>query len=79
MRILGPTAFVLAVTMSAGLAAQEQSGASARDPQKAACQKSAQLIYRTGNSMAQDLREKMIAARRAYVQDCIMKNRMPTG
>jgi hypothetical protein len=80
MRVLALTAFAFVVAMSAGVSAQEQGGAaSAREVQKAACQRDAQLIYRTGNSMAADVRAKMIEARRAYVQQCLEKNRPTTG
>lgn len=80
MRVLALTAFACLVTMSAGASAQEQSGApSARDVQKAACERDARLIYRTGNNMAADVRERMVEARRVYVQQCLEKNRPTTG
>ena len=80
MRVPALTALALTAAMSAGASAQEQGGApSAREAQKAACQRDARLIYRTGNSMAADVREKMIEARRAYVQQCLEKNGAAAG
>jgi basic membrane lipoprotein Med (substrate-binding protein (PBP1-ABC) superfamily) len=79
MRVLALSAFVCALALSAGASAQEQSGASAREVQKAACQRDARLAYRTGNSMASDLREKMMEARKTYVQQCLERSRPTTG
>jgi hypothetical protein len=77
MRVLPLAAFALAATISAQASAQEQSAElSAREAQKAACQQEANLIYRTssrGIGMGQEVRSQIIAARRAYVRDCMAK------
>jgi hypothetical protein len=74
MRILPLITLAFAMAAPVGLAAQEQRGATtAREVLKAACERDARLIYRTGNNMAPDLRERMIAARRTYVRDCLVK------
>ncbi|MBB4041028.1 hypothetical protein GGR34_002691 [Microvirga flocculans] len=77
MRAL-PLAACIFVTMSSlGLRAQEQSfPATERGVQKAACEEEARRIYRTssrGVGMAPDVRERMIAARRAHVRECLVR------
>lgn len=80
MRILPLITLAVAMAAPVGLAAQEQRGATtAREELKAACERDARLIYRTGNSMAPDLRERMIAARRTYVRDCLVKGNAVSG
>jgi hypothetical protein len=72
MRALTLAALALAVTFSAGASAQEQRGMSSdREVRKAACQRDARLIYRTGNRTPDDLRAKMMAARKEHVQKCM--------
>jgi hypothetical protein len=72
MRVLTLAAFALAVLFSAGASAQEQRGMSSdREVRKAACQRDARLIYRTGNRTPDDLRTKMMAARKEHVQKCM--------
>jgi hypothetical protein len=80
MRILPLITLTIAITLPMGLAAQEQRGATtAREVLKAACERDARLIYRTGNTMAPDLRERMLAARKAYVRDCLVKGTAVPG
>jgi hypothetical protein len=80
MRILPLITLALAIAMPMGLAAQEQRGATtAREVLKAACERDARLIYRTGNNTAPDLREQLVAARRAYVRDCLVKGNAVPG
>ena len=74
MRILPLITVTIALAMPMGLAAQEQRGAtSTREVVKAACERDARLIYRTGDKTLPEVREQMIAARRAYVRDCLAK------
>jgi hypothetical protein len=83
MRIPALIAIALALTLSSGLSAQEQSGdASAREVHKAACQQEANLIYRTGSrgiGMSEDTRSQIIAARRAHVRDCMARTGQAPG
>ena len=80
MRILPLVTLAIAIATPVGLAAQEQRGATtAREVLKAACERDARLIYRTGNNMAPDLRERMIDARRTYVRDCLVKGNAVPG
>jgi hypothetical protein len=74
MRIWPLITFTIAIAMPVGLAAQEQRGAtSTREVLKAACQRDARLIYRTGGKTLPEVRAQMIDARRAYVRDCLAK------
>jgi hypothetical protein len=74
MRILPLITLTLAIAMPMGLSAQEQSGAtSPREVVKAACERDARLIYRTGSTSLPEVREQMMAARKTYVRDCLAK------
>ena len=74
MRILPLITFIIATATPVGLAAQEQrDGTSTREVVKAACERDARLIYRTGGKTLPEVREQMIAARRTYVRDCLAK------
>ena len=74
MRILPLITLIIAIAMPIGLAAQEQRGAtSTREVLKSACERDARLIYRTGSKTLPEVREQLIAARRAYVRDCLVK------
>jgi hypothetical protein len=74
MRILPLITLTLAITMPVGLAAQEQrGGTSTREVVKAACERDARLIYRTGGKTLPEVREQMLAARKTYVRDCLAK------
>ena len=74
MRILPLITLTIAMAMPVGLAAQEQrDGTSAREVVKAACERDARLIYRTGGKTLPEVREQMIVARRTYVRDCLAK------
>jgi hypothetical protein len=74
MRILPLITLTLAITMPMGLAAQEQRGATpTREVLKAACERDARLIYRTGGKTLPEVREQMMAARKTYVRDCLAK------
>ncbi|MGF9757232.1 hypothetical protein AAII07_18680 [Microvirga sp. 0TCS3.31] len=74
MRILPLITLTLAITMPVGLAAQEQrGGTSMREVVKAACERDARLIYRTGGKTLPEVREQMLAARKTYVRDCLAK------
>lgn len=80
MRILPLITLTLAITMPVGLAAQEQRGAStAREVLKAACERDARLIYRTGSNTAEDVRDRLIAARKAFVRECLVKGNAVPG
>jgi hypothetical protein len=87
MRVLPLAAFALAATISAQGAAQEsvqeqRVEPSAREAHKAACQQEANLIYRTssrGIGMGEDIRNQIIAARRAHVRDCMAKAGLAPG
>ena len=80
MRILPLITLAIAIAMPVGLAAQEQRGAtSTREVVKAACQRDARLIYRTGGKTLPEVREQMIAARRTYVRDCLAKGSAAAG
>ena len=72
MRILPLITFTIAIAMPVALAAQEQSGAtSTREVLKAACERDARLIYRTGGKTLPEVREQMMAARKTYVRECL--------
>ncbi len=74
MRILPLIALTVAIAMPVGLAAQEQRDTtSTREVLKAACQRDARLIYRTGDKTLPEVREQMMAARKTYVRDCLAK------
>lgn len=80
MRILPLIALVIATTMPVGLAAQEQRDTtSTRDVLKAACERDARLIYRTGVRTLPEVREQMMAARKTYVRDCLAKGSAAAG
>ncbi|MBJ6126454.1 hypothetical protein [Microvirga splendida] len=80
MRILPLITLAIAIAMPMGLAAQEQRGVtSTREAVKAACQRDARLIYRTGGRTLPEVRAQMIAARRAYVRDCLAKGVAAAG
>ena len=80
MRILPLITLIIATVMPMGLAAQEQPGTtSAREVLKAACERDARLIYRTGGKTLPEVREQMIAARKAYVRDCLAKGAAAAG
>ena len=77
MRVLTLAALALAATAPIQASAQEQSvEPSAREVQKAACQQEANLMFKTSNrgiGMDESARNKIIAARRAHVRDCLGK------
>jgi hypothetical protein len=74
MRILPLITLTIAIAMPVGLAAQEQRGAtSTREVLKAACERDARMIYRTGSRTLPEVREQMMAARKTYVRDCLAK------
>jgi hypothetical protein len=74
MRIWPLITLTLAIAMPVGLAAQEQGGAtSTREVLKAACERDARMIYRTGARTLPEVREQMMAARKTYVRDCLAK------
>lgn len=80
MRILPLIALTLAIAMPIGLSAREQSGAtSTREALKAACQRDARLIYRTGGNTLPEVREQMMAARKTYVRECLAKETTAAG
>jgi len=80
MRIFPLAAIVLATLAPAGPRAQEQGrDPSAREALKAACERDARLVYRTGSNTAEDVRQRLIEARRAYVKDCIQKGAAVRG
>ena len=76
MRALPLAAFALATMISAHASAQEPGAEpSAREAQKTACQQEANL-YRTGSKgigTGEDVRNQIIAARRAHVRNCLAK------
>ena len=74
MRILPLITLTIALTAPMGLAAQEQSGSTpTREVLKAACERDARMIYRTGVRTLPEVREQMMAARKTYVRDCMAK------
>jgi hypothetical protein len=74
MRVLTLAAFALALMVSPEASAQQQRGISVdKEAQKAACRRDARLIYRTGNRTPEDLRKKMMDARKEHVQKCMMQ------
>jgi hypothetical protein len=80
MRILPLITLTLAITMPMGLAAQEQRGATpTSEVLKAACERDARLIYRTGGKTLPEVREQMMAARKTYVRDCLAKGSAAAG
>jgi hypothetical protein len=80
MRILPLITLAIAFGTPAGLTAQEQRGAtSSREVLKAACERDARLIYRTGARTLPEVREQMLAARRTYVRDCLVKGNAASG
>ncbi len=80
MRILPLITLAIAITMPMGLAAQEQRGAtSSREGLKAACERDARLIYRTGVRTLPEVREQLMAARKTYVKDCLAKGHAAAG
>jgi len=80
MRILPLMTLAIAIFAPVGLAAQEQRGAtSAKEVLKAACERDARLIYRTGDKTLPEVREQMIAARRTYVRSCLAKGNAAAG
>jgi hypothetical protein len=80
MRILPLITLAIAITMPVGLAAQEQRGATpTREVLKAACERDARLTYRTGVRTLPEVREQMMAARKAYVRDCLVKGSAAAG
>ena len=80
MRILLMRAFAAVAIASTGLSAQERPEASPqRAAQKEACQRDARLIYRTGSNMAEDVRERILAARKEHIRDCMAKGSGSAG
>ena len=80
MRILPLITLTIAIALPMGLSAQEQrGGTSTREVVKAACQRDARLIYRTGSKTLPEVREQMMAARRTYVRDCLAKGSAASG
>jgi len=80
MRILPLITLAIAIFVPVGLAAQEERGATtAREVLKAACERDARLIYRTGDKTLPEVREQMMAARKTYVRDCLAKGSSAAG
>ncbi|MXQ12811.1 hypothetical protein [Microvirga makkahensis] len=82
MQIFIAIAFVMTTLGSMGASAQTWGGAPAqgeaavsdqRAAYKAACERDARLIYRTGKNVTVKWRQQVKATRKAYVQDCLAR------
>lgn len=81
MKILGVIAFGLAALCATGASAQTMSGMPAQPgmapsqkaAQKAACERDARMIYRTGKNVTVEWRQQIKATRKTYVRDCLAK------
>ncbi|MBB3021476.1 hypothetical protein FHR70_004572 [Microvirga lupini] len=79
MQILPLITLIIAITAPVGLMAQEQSGSTPTRELKAACERDARMIYRTGVRTLPEVREQMMAARKAHVRDCMAKGAAAAG